>query len=336
MSYLKTYSILILLLGVLLPLRIFATEPYVVITYKIDTLTLENGNIIKVKDDTPIKIEAEEHSPIVSAGFSFIETPVDKKNNRLASKIRYRDKLTHISHNTWGIILPRSDVSTDKNNKIFNEIVFQLNSSDEKNKSEFDELSIFGWKIRVQEDLQKDYPLKRKALQSIRRQLQKITVKLPHKAQDQLRTVPILVYKNKPYESNKAIAYYDPKYRAVVFHNASKLNSLSDVRNAVVLHELAHGYHHIALGFNYKPIIQAYDNAVKLGLYTNVKSTYNGGLTPKAYALTNAVEYFAEITESYFASPAEKFGNDYFPFNRFELRNYDRMGYNLLEKIWKK
>jgi nucleoid-associated protein YejK len=50
----------------------------------------------------------------------------------------------------------------------------------------------------------------------------------------------------------------------------------------------------------------------------------------KAYALQNEKEYFAELTEAYLGK------NDFYPFQRQELLNYDKNGYKVLEKVWGK
>ena len=40
---------------------------------------------------------------------------------------------------------------------------------------------------------------------------------------------------------------------------------------SMVLHELAHAYHHQFLGYDYKPIKEAYTQAVNSGIYESVK-----------------------------------------------------------------
>ena len=53
----------------------------------------------------------------------------------------------------------------------------------------------------------------------------------------------------------------------------------------------------------------------------------NGGKR-RAYALTNAQEYFAELSEAYFGK------NDFYPFTRAELEKHDPVGYQLLRGVW--
>lgn len=99
----------------------------------------------------------------------------------------------------------------------------------------------------------------------------------------------------------------------------------------MVLHELAHAYHHRVLNFNSSIITHAFTTAVNQNLYTNV--SYHVGnesyFTQEfAYALNSEIEYFAEITEAYFGL------NDYFPFTYPDLYNYDLIGFNALVSIW--
>jgi hypothetical protein len=47
-----------------------------------------------------------------------------------------------------------------------------------------------------------------------------------------------------------------------------------------------------------------------------------------AYAMTNPMEYFAETSEAYWSS------NDFYPFDRKQLKAYDPVMFELLGKIW--
>lgn len=94
----------------------------------------------------------------------------------------------------------------------------------------------------------------------------------------------------------------------------------------MVLHELAHAYHDQVLGSDNKDVLDAYENALKSKKYESVY--YNQGGKQKAYALNNADEYFAELTEAYLGV------NDYFPFNKSQLKDFDPIGYALMQKTW--
>ena len=96
----------------------------------------------------------------------------------------------------------------------------------------------------------------------------------------------------------------------------------------MVLHELAHAYHWL-LDFDRPDIVETYEAAKAAGLYQEVSYVLAADDEKRrAYALTNAKEYFAELSEAYFGR------NDFFPFTRDELRNYDPAGYALVERLW--
>ena len=95
---------------------------------------------------------------------------------------------------------------------------------------------------------------------------------------------------------------------------------------AVVLHELAHAYHDQVLGFDHKPIVDAYRKAMDDGTYEDVL-LYTGKRV-RHYGATNHKEYFAEGTEAFF------YRNDFYPFVRAELKEHDAVLHRELEKIW--
>lgn len=96
----------------------------------------------------------------------------------------------------------------------------------------------------------------------------------------------------------------------------------------MTFHELAHSYHH-RLGYGNVEVKTAYDNAMKLGLYDEVdRNTAPSGDPVRAYAATNPVEYFAELSEAYFGL------NDFFPFTSRQLREHDPDGFAVVEKLW--
>lgn len=94
----------------------------------------------------------------------------------------------------------------------------------------------------------------------------------------------------------------------------------------LVLHEFAHAYHDIVLGFDYEPAIRAFEAARKAGLYGRV--AHISGDMEDAYAATDDMEFFAENSEAFFGR------NDYFPFNRSQLDKYDPETARMLEEAW--
>ena len=97
-----------------------------------------------------------------------------------------------------------------------------------------------------------------------------------------------------------------------------------------VLHELAHAYYHV-LKKGKKQVKETYKLAKRGGKYNKVgymNSEKKSGDLFKAYAMGNEHEYFAELSEAYFGC------NDYFPYNREQLKKHDPAGYQMVHKIW--
>ena len=93
-----------------------------------------------------------------------------------------------------------------------------------------------------------------------------------------------------------------------------------------VMHELAHAYHDQVLGFDHAEIRAAFERFRDSGKYKN--TLHINGKKTAHYALTNEKEFFAEMTEAYFGH------NDFYPFNRAELKRDEPELYELLTKIW--
>jgi len=99
------------------------------------------------------------------------------------------------------------------------------------------------------------------------------------------------------------------------------------------LHELAHAYHDrvLARGFDNAEIKAAYERAKASKTYDKVDRWFGNGRPNKferAYGMTDPMEYFAETTEAFFSR------NDFFPFNRAELKQHDPDMDQLLAKLW--
>jgi len=81
---------------------------------------------------------------------------------------------------------------------------------------------------------------------------------------------------------------------------------------------MTHAYHQFNVRHNFRPILNAYDNAKKTGLYK----------FGSQYPLRNHKEFFSELTESYFGR------NINYPTNRKELAEHDPMGYCAIVQAW--
>jgi Mlc titration factor MtfA (ptsG expression regulator) len=93
-----------------------------------------------------------------------------------------------------------------------------------------------------------------------------------------------------------------------------------------VLHELAHAYHDQVLDFENPEIQAAWKRFKESGRYESVLQI--DGRMERHYGLTDPKEFFAEMSEAYFGM------NDFFPFNRAELKREEPELFSLLLKIW--
>jgi hypothetical protein len=197
-----------------------------------------------------------------------------------------------------------------------------------------------GWKVLVNRGLlSRRAQLANETLSVLRHQLYQLARRIPRAAARKLRTIRIWVEENEPHTS--CMTYHpDPGWLRAQGMNPAKARciELANPRNFLkwtleqpwmVLHELAHGYHHQFLdgGFANVEIKTRYDRAMKARRYHSVLGS--NGRRQKAYAATNPMEYFAEATEAYFGT------NDYYPFVRSELHRHDPRMFELLRKLWR-
>ena len=159
---------------------------------------------------------------------------------------------------------------------------------------------------------------------------------VPESALAKLRQIPIWVELAHP--KHPCMCYHvsadwlrdngmnPQKAGAVEIANVKNFLKWTHEQPWMVLHELAHGYHHQVLGYDHKEIRACYEQARVFKSYESV--LHWDGRKVRAYALTNDQEYFAELTEAYFGT------NDFYPFVRAELKQHDPQMYQVLEKVW--
>ena len=205
--------------------------------------------------------------------------------------------------------------------------------------------SIEGWTVLVDARLlSEEKAATTKALELLRVQLQEIVRVVPDSARGKLREVTL--WFSPEYPGVKPKAEYHPGAGWLREHGRNpamvKGIEFTDVRNFeaemrrmpnFTLHELAHAYHHRVLerGFDNAEIKAAYERARAGKSYEKVERWFGNGRSntvERAYAMTDAMEYFAETTEAFFSR------NDFFPFNRAELKQHDPEMEQLLAKLW--
>jgi hypothetical protein len=198
-----------------------------------------------------------------------------------------------------------------------------------------------GWTIRVDERLLGDAPdaaLGQRALKFLEAKLVEIKVVVPASKVALLQRVPIVLdlecgklgsmqyhpsagwLKENGFPEELAKCVHLP--RAVDVATKRNINE----QPWVILHELAHAFHDQQLSFEHADI-KAAQEAYKASGRGDATLLYNGKKV-KHYALTNQMEFFAEMTESYFGV------NDFYPFNRAELQDAEPEIYQLLHTIW--
>ncbi|MCU0713692.1 MAG: PQQ-binding-like beta-propeller repeat protein, partial [Pirellula sp.] len=224
-----------------------------------------------------------------------------------------------------------------------NAVIFCSESKSEQPERETRDIS--GWQVHIAKKLlETEAEDTAKALDGLKKMLDEIVRDLPAPAVTEMKKVPL--YFSPSYKPGQSAAEFHPgagwlrdngrdpaMARGVEFSGVHDFEAEMQRMPNFALHELAHAYHFRALpdGFGNEEIKAAYRRAKDSGLYNRVERTFgNGkpGTFERAYAMTDAMEYFAETTEAYF------FRNDFYPFTREELRRHDPEMYALLEKLW--
>ena len=203
---------------------------------------------------------------------------------------------------------------------------------------------IEGWSVLVSRDLlASEGGATAKALELLKVQLQEIVRLLPKNAVVELQKVPL--YFSPEYRGIRPSAEYHPgadwlasngrdpaMAKGVEFTNIRVFDEDTKRMPNFALHELAHGYHDRFLpqGHDNPQVKAAYAKAKEAGSYERVERQDSQGnkRMDRAYALTNPAEYFAETTEAYFSR------NDFYPYNREELKKHDPGMFELLGNLW--
>jgi dipeptidyl-peptidase-4 len=203
---------------------------------------------------------------------------------------------------------------------------------------------IEGWIVHIRDSLfETDSESTKRALELLRAQLQEIVRTVPERSLAELRKVPL--WFSPEYPGVQARAEYHPgagwlrdnqrnpaMEKAIEFTNIRVFEKETKRMPNFALHELAHAFHDRVLpdGFENRQLKTAFEKAKSKNLYDRVEQRFGDGRTAqvRAYALTNPMEYFAETTEAYFST------NDFFPFTRSQLQEYDPDMFALLQVLW--
>jgi arylsulfatase len=199
---------------------------------------------------------------------------------------------------------------------------------------------IDGWSVRIDRRLLSDPHREQgeRAIRLLEARLVAISAVVPAAPLAKLRAVPIQL--DLTHGELRAMQYHpdagwlkDHGYSAAL----EKHVHIPDVREFLspfeahrqpwaVLHELAHAYHDRVLGFDEPRLEAAWRKLKEGGRYRSVLTS--PGPMREHYALTDAREFFAEMTEAYFGA------NDFFPFVAGELAREEPEVFALLGEIW--
>jgi hypothetical protein len=209
---------------------------------------------------------------------------------------------------------------------------------------QYQEMSKGAWHFQVEKELvDQDSQAADKAMTRLAANLDKLTSILPASARDLPSRLTYFILEGPKATGggrNNGLEYFqrnapdhhrqlDPRWKnAMVVYSAKNYCDITDLwAMKSLMHELAHAYQLEQWPEKKPDIMAAWRNAIDKGLYKNVKDV-NGKNLPRAYALNNQLEYFAEISACYFV------GINYEPYNRQGLKRYDPTGYALVQKLW--
>ncbi len=312
----------------------------------------------KVKGPEPKFDFVETPWPTVPGAFSYNVDPSPTKQwmrlnaesgenaeqHRLAFGRRPGEELYHLEKDPHQLVnLADDPVYRQQRDRLSRQLTTQLRNSGDP-KFDFATHATFpvnGWTIHLSDALWADNPTAtNRMLELLGLQLQRVVDTVPPAALKRLRSVPIWI--NPTYPNKRPGAEYHPDSKwlsnngrdpimekAVEITNTQIFPFENRRMPYLLLHELAHAYHDQVLSFKNKEIRDTHEQAEISGTYDEV-DRFDGRriVKGKAYALTTPQEYFAELTEAYFGK------NDFYPFNREELKKHDPKGYKMIEKAW--
>jgi hypothetical protein len=203
--------------------------------------------------------------------------------------------------------------------------------------SEYVNRNIEGWTVRINRHLLSDESdIGGPAISLLTEKLKYIRQVVPGPACVKLQKVPIFLGVNDghapcseyhPSREWLASHGYNPdKAKCFEIGNAKLFVEWSKDQPMMVLHELSHAYNDQVLGWDNSKINEAYQHALQTHLYDSVP--YFDGTKKRAYALNDQHEFFAEASEAYFGR------NDFYPFTRQELQQYDPTTYSIVKELW--
>ena len=193
---------------------------------------------------------------------------------------------------------------------------------------------INGWQVRYSSKYT-NHPAKLAQMETyVQQQLDLIVERLPETAVATLRTVEIWV-EYDPVNGDGGAYHPSREWLEENGMNPDKARSVqlgySDFLDqgeqpVIVLHEMAHAFEHYVLSEHQAELENAYMRALNMDIYQTAE--HISGQYERAYALTDKYEFFAELSEAYFAR------NDFAPFDNAQLQDLDPESHALIGRLW--
>lgn len=185
-----------------------------------------------------------------------------------------------------------------------------------------------GWTVLLERKLSDRYTtLADQAMAHLENQLDRAAAALPRPAMAELRKIQVFLSLDAG--RGAPIRYVWPESgsegRLEITHAQGFIDAAQG-RPWLVMHELAHAYHHRVLGGSSPAVLKAYQDAQKIGAYNQVR--WANGKTGRSNALSSEREFFAELTRSFYGR------SDYYPFVREEFQQHDLASSRMIEAAW--
>ena len=199
----------------------------------------------------------------------------------------------------------------------------------------YEPLSFDVWTIKISGHLSVNPTLLNKSVEHLKSMLNDVKAKLPVAAVNALSSNTTIWLEKSDCRLPSGV--YHPSLKWLKDHsmNPAKVNGVqfsadhlheSEKQPAMVLHEFAHAFLDRFVGVEDERIVTAFKNACASGRYDMVDTVYK--IKQRAYALENQMEFFAELSESYF------WENDYYPYRRALMEKFDPASTKVIAELW--
>lgn len=201
--------------------------------------------------------------------------------------------------------------------------------------ADYEPLAIGNWSVHVEKSLA-SHPRRQQALDLLRAKLADVERLVLAAAIPKLQKVPIWLSRNAAAGAcyHPSRAWLDAHSRVVAMERSIELQNIdhfidwAPTQPCMLLHELAHAWHDqfAPQGYQNPTIRAAFAAATASGKYQIVR--HHDGGHQRHYGLNDPMEFFAEASEAYFGR------NDFEPFDRAALQQFDPQACRMVEELW--